>query len=272
MKTTKLSIAIATFNEENNIQKCLDSIYNWAQDIVIVDGSSSDNTTKIIKKYPKVKLINTDNKPMFHINKQMAIDACKGDWILQLDADEIVTPQLRKEIDSLINIPDEKQLYSGYWINRQNFFLSRFLQKGGVYPDSTIRLYQNGKAHLPCKSVHEQAIVEGKVGHLKNDLQHFADPTFSRYLTRNNRYTTLMAMELNNEKLKINAISFLSYWLIKPSCWFLSTYFRHKGFMDGFPGFIFSFFSALRFPISYTKYWELKNSNRQVSMLSDWDK
>jgi glycosyltransferase involved in cell wall biosynthesis len=244
----QLSVAIATYDEQENIVRCLDAIKDWVDEIVIVDGQSSDKTPLIVKKYPQVKLISTSNKPIFHINKQMAIDKCTGNWILQLDADEVVTPQLKTEIlKTIASNPKD----NGFWIKRQNYFLGKFLTKGGVYPDPTIRLYRNGKGHLPCKDVHEQAEIDGSVGWLQNDLLHFSDPNFSRYLLRNDRYTTLFATELHHP-------SFLNYFIIKPIHWFVLAYFLHRGYVDGFPGFVFAWYSSLRFPIAYIKHYELK--------------
>ena len=117
-----------------------------------------------------------------------------------------------------------------------------------------IRLIRKGKAHFPCKSVHEQIEIDGKVGWLQNDLFHFADPTFKRYLIRNNRYIDLIVEELKKEKAKKNITQFLNYMLIKPVWWFLLTQLRHKGILDGLQGIIFSFFSALRFPRAYWRY------------------
>ncbi|MDD4135679.1 MAG: glycosyltransferase family 2 protein [Candidatus Shapirobacteria bacterium] len=267
-----ISVAIATYNEENNIAKCLEAVSNWVDEIVIADGNSQDETIKIASKFKNVKIIKTTNKPIFHINKNIAIDACTSDWILQLDADEIVTSQLQKEINSYLekNIDDVKQ--NGFWIPRKNYFLGAFLKKGGQYPDPTIRFYKKGKGRLPCVDVHEQAKIEGEVGWLKNDLEHYADTSFSKYLLRHNRYTTLLAKELQERKTKINFINFINFYFCKPNWWFLKTFFRHRGYIDGFPGFVFSFYSALRFPISYTKYWELVKTNRQINLKNDWDK
>ena len=264
MTKINLSVATATYNEEHNIKEFLDQL-SWLNQIVIVDGNSTDNTVKIAKKYKNVKVIQATNKPIFHINKQMAIDACMSDWILQLDADERVSTKLKKEIISIVNNPDT--LENAFWINRRNWFLCRFLKKGGQYPDSVIRLFKKGKGRLPCISVHEQVVVEGKIGHLKNDLLHYADTSFSRYLTRNNRYTALLAQELVTQKKAPNPLSFL---ILKPFHWFLLTYIRHKGFVDGFPGLIFSWYSSLRFPISYIKYLELKKNNRHLDLKQDW--
>ena len=96
-----LSVALATYNEEKNIASCLEAVKGWVNEVVIVDGSSADNTREIAKKY-KARVIKTANKPIFHINKQMAIDACHGNWILQLDADEIVDQSLKREILKIV--------------------------------------------------------------------------------------------------------------------------------------------------------------------------
>ncbi len=257
MKST-LSIALATYNEEKNIAMCLDALKGWVDEIIIVDGSSTDNTVKIAKKYPKVRIIKTTNKAMFHINKQMAIDACTGDWTLQLDADEVVSPELKTEI--LKTIVDTR--YNGFWIKRQNYFLGRFLKKGGVYPDPTLRLYRHGMGKLPCKDVHEQAVVSGPVSTLENDLLHYADPNFSRYLMRNDRYTSLLASDFKKSGLKTGVLSFINYFIFKPIYWFFLAYFRHKGFVDGFPGFVFAWYSSLRFPLAYIKVFEMEHEKK----------
>lgn len=283
----KLSIAIATFNEEGNIKRCLESVKNIASEIVIVDGSSTDNTVEIAKKY-SAKILVKDNPKMFHINKQKAIDLASGEWILQLDADEVVSQKLSEEILKIINmtnneldeyekiIPDlflrhqkildqrdgvvgqEGADFVAFFLPRANYFLGRFLKHGGVYPDGVIRLFKKGKAYLPCKDVHEQYVVDGRVGWLRNDLLHYDSPTFSKYIKRNNRYTSFIATQYKDEKLPKNPITFVDYLILKPAYWFLLTFLRHKGFLDWWQGFIFSFFSSLRFPISYIKYLKLK--------------
>lgn len=254
-KKNTISIAITTYNESEFIAKCLDSVVKWVDEVVVVDNSSTDNTVEILKKYPQVKILHSINYPMFHLNKQKAIDACQSDWILQLDADEVVTPKLRDEILATISNTE----FDGFWIKRQNYFLGRFLKKGGVYPDPTLRLYKRGKGKLPCKDVHEQAVVDGDVCTLNEDLLHFADPTFSRYLLRNDRYTSLLAKELKEEKIKNSFSNFIKYFFLKPIHWFFLAYFRHRGYVDGFPGFVFAWYSSLRFPIAYIKLFELNH-------------
>lgn len=250
-----LSVVLATYNEEKNLPGCLDSVKDLADEIIIVDGSSSDNTITIAQKY-YAKVTVTENPAIFHINKQKAIDLATKEWVLQLDADERVTAESAEEIKKTINSNPEE---NGFWIPRKNWFLGRFLMKGGQYPDYTLRLYRRGKGNLPQKDVHEQAVVEGKVGYLKYPLLHMADPEFSRYLKRFNRYTDIIATQLKNDKINYKSpFVYLNYLVLKPGYWFILAYGRHKGFMDSWQGFVFSFFSAMRFPVSFIKSFRLK--------------
>ncbi len=282
----KISIALATYNEEKNIGECLKSVQGFADEIVIVDGSSTDKTVEIAKTF-NARVVTTDNPVMFHINKQKAIDICKNEWILQMDADERVSKALAEEIKEVISMTDEELVkyqekipnrklflrhqrlieerdgrlgehegaYNAFFIPRLNFFLGKYLRYGGVYPDGVIRLIRKNKACLPCKSVHEQMVVKGKVGWLHNDLLHMADPTFKRYLQRNSRYINEMVEdELKVKKTPKNLTQFINYLFIKPLSWFILTQVRHKGILDGYQGVVFSFFSALRFPRGYWRY------------------
>lgn len=153
----KLSVCLATYQEAKNIHFALDSVIDFADEVVVVDGGSTDGTVAILQSYgPKVRIITTTNKPMFHINKQMALDAARGEWILQLDADEEITTDMRDEILHIIDEGGASPI--AYQIPRRNFFLGRPLMKGGVYPDYTIRLYKKGTMYFPCKDVHENVV------------------------------------------------------------------------------------------------------------------
>ena len=253
-----LSVVLATYNEEENIERCLLSVKDWADEIVIVDGTSKDRTVEIAKSLG-ARVIKTTNKPNFHINKQMAIDAAKGKWILQLDADEVVGTELEAEIKEIIKKdPGE----NGFWMPRKNYFLGRFLMKGGQYPDYTIRLYRNGKGRLPQKDVHEQAEVEGKIGYLKSALLHYPYKDFAFYLSKWKRYNVFFAHQIKEDLESKNSfqrfIAGIGYLVLRPLHWLLTTYIRHKGFYDSWQGFVFSLMSALRFPASYIEYLKLK--------------
>lgn len=267
MKKPTISVAMATYNEERNIGECLKSV-KWADDVVVTDGSSTDKTREIAKEYG-ARVIKTTNKPMFHINKNIAIEACKGDWILQLDADERVTPELANEIRKVVK-EDKEGKPVAYWLKRKNYFLGRYLKKGGQYPDPVIRLFKKGQAKLPAKNVHEQMEVEGKVGWLENDLLHWATPEFSRYLLRENRYATLEAAEMLNKKLPINFLTIMMHFILKPIKTFLAIFIRHKGFVDGWQGFVFAFFSGFHHTWAFSKYWRMKFSRKKIDISKEW--
>ena len=281
----KLSVVLATYNEEENISSCLESVEGVADEIIVVDASSTDATRDYAKKF-NAKVIVKDNPRIFHINKQIALENASHEWILQLDADERVSYDLADEIKRVIvmtareiqNYQDglkEKRLferhtrlleerdgkigsnsgdYTAFFIPRLNYFLGRYLRFGGVYPDGVIRLVRKGKAEFPAKSVHEQIEIEGRAGWLANPLMHMSDPTLAKYLKRNSMYIDHLAYELRERKLKKNIFHFFEYMFIKPVYWFLLTQIRHKGILDGWQGVVFSFFSALRFPRAYYRY------------------
>lgn len=251
----KLSLCLATYNEEKNIRIPLDSCIDWVDEVVIVDGGSRDSTVSIAKSYgKKVRVIETGNPVIFHKNKQKAIDAAKGDWVLQLDADEEVSADLKHEILDTIS---SSSAHTGYWIPRKNFFLTRFLRKGGVYPDYTIRLYKRGTAVFPCKTVHENVEIDGTVGYLKKDLLHYADPDFDRYLLRWNRYTSLDAELMYKDGKKL---CFPCYFIGKPLGTFINMFIIHKGFVDGYAGFVFALFSSIRYWAIYIKVKQLRRT------------
>ena len=281
-KKKTISVVLATFNEEKNIAACLRSVQDWVDEIVVVDEESTDNTQKIAKKLG-AKVFSEHHHEIFHITKNIAINKASSDWILQLDADERVTPALRREIEDIISgksygydrwvsplkiklnkiikiFPVPQKLTakaSAYWIPRKNFFLGRYLMHTAQYPDPVIRLFQKGKAVLPAKDVHEQMLVTGVVGWLGADLDHKATPTFDRYLSREDRYSTIHSHQLFEQGVKISLFNTINYLYIKPLSTFISLYIRHRGFQDGFPGFVFSLYSGFHHAFSYMKLWEI---------------
>lgn len=266
MSQPKISVAIITYNEEKNLPDCLSSI-KWADEVVVVDDSSTDKTREIAQKFG-AKVIKTEKKAFFDTNKNIAIKSCSGDWIFLLDADERVSPKLAKEIQETVNHWTLGQPVA-YRLPRKNYFLGRYLQKGGQYPDPVMRLFEKGKALLPDDSVHQQPKVEGKVGWLKNDLIHWATPEFSRYLMREKRYSTLEALQMKENKLSLlNPFNWLKYLFFWPLKTFFLLFIRHKGLLDGWQGFVFAFFSGLHHAWAFLKY--LRMRLKKVDVLKEW--
>lgn len=273
----KLSVVLATRNEEGNIGRCLKSIKDVADEIIVVDEYSTDKTREIAEKLG-AKVFEEPHHDNFHITKEKAVEKASGEWILQLDADEVVSERLLGDIKRVLEgnyHPVKNGLFErhqrlieerdgkigkptgeivGYFVPRRNIFLGKPLVHAGVYPDGVIRLIKNGKARFPAKSVHEQIELEGEVAWLSGDLLHYDSPTFRRYLARNNRYTDLLADDFAAGRIGKNFWDFVVYVVFKPISTFFGLFFRHLGILDGAPGFIWSFFSAARFPIAYFKY------------------
>lgn len=289
----KLSVVLATRNEEVNIGRCLAAVKHIADEIIIFDEQSTDKTVEIARVFG-AKVFSEPHHENFHITKQKAINKASGEWILQMDADEVITPELASEIKEVIGKTDDQikarrpksqkmwQLIKrhekligqrdgrigkntgevvAFFIPRRNVFLGKPLTYGGRWPDPAIRLIKKGKARLPAKSVHEIMQIDGEVAWLFNDMLHYDSPTLSRYLVRMNRYTDLHAQDLASQKVGKNVFQFVNYVLIKPIVNFVMSYFRHKGVLDGIRGFLWSAFSVLHFPLAYFKYLTYNSGN-----------
>lgn len=285
----KLSVVLATRNEEQNIARCLESVKDIAHEIIIFDEQSTDKTVSIAKSYG-AHVFETAHHDNFHITKQKAIEKAQGEWILLLDADEEVSKELAKEIRYILNASNDElkslkpkhkkreQLFRrhtqavidrdgklgnqtgeivAYFIPRVNMFIGKPLIHGGVYPDGIIRLIKKGKAYLPARSVHEQMVIDGEVSWLYEPLNHYDSPTIKRYLERLNRYTDLSAQELREQGAKKDIQTILLYTTYHPLKAFVLRYVRHAGFKDGMRGFLWATFSAWHYPISYFKYFFL---------------
>ena len=252
----KLSVVLAIFNESANLARCLDSVKEIADEIVIVDGNSTDDSIKIAKRYTK-NILSTTNKANFHINKQQAIDTATGELILQLDADEVVSMELTEFILAIKHNPVQFNHIAAWWIPRKNYFLNHWLKKGGQYPDPVIRLFWAGKAKLPQEDVHEQMVVTGKIGWADGYLDHFSNPSLSDYFRKMNTYTSLKATQLADKKVSLSFYHIALFFCYYPLKTFFSLVVRHKGFLDGWPGILFSLLSSLHFPLQYLKLWEL---------------
>lgn len=283
----KLSVVLATRNEEENIGRCLSSVKRIAEEIIIYDEGSTDNTVKIAKSFG-AKVFNTVHESNFHITKQKAIDKAKGEWILQLDADEELSPSLQAEILDVIKMSDSEimarrpenskdwELFNrnqmlieerdgkmgkrtgevvAFFVPRINMFVGHPLISGGRYPDGAIRLIKNGKAKLPAKSVHEVMDIEGEVAWLFNPLYHYDSPTLTKYIMRLNRYTELEAQDLKDKKVSKSIWNLFLYNTFYPVQVFFNNFFLTAGFRDGLYGFAWATFSAWHMPISYFKYY-----------------
>lgn len=248
----KLSSIVLAKDEERNISGCINSQLNCIDEIiVIVDDSTKDNTPDIVKSFSGVRFVLV--KWMgFSKTKQYGISLTTNEWILWIDADELITPELSNEINEF-----KKQLprYAAYSVPRVANFLGRWIKHSGWYPGRVTRLFNKNFADFSMKDVHEDLIVRGEIGKLNNDLRHFTDPSINHYFEKFNFYTTLAAEELNKNSKKFR----LSDIILRPFFLFVKMYFIKSGYLDGIQGFILAVFSSAYVFTKYCKLWELKN-------------
>lgn len=241
------SITIAK-NEELNLEKSLKSLEGVIDEkIVLVDNTSADNTFEVAKKYADIADL-TEWKG-YSATKQAALAKCGNDWILWIDADEELTPELQKEI---IRWKKGAHDYAAYKIARRAYFLNKWIKHCGWYPGYVTRLFNKNLCSFSKNDVHEYLKVNGKIGKLKHDLNHYTDPNIWHYFEKFNRYTSLAAEELYAKEKKAK----LSDLILRPAFLFIKMFILRKGFLDGIHGLILSVFSATYVFTKYAKLWE----------------
>ena len=251
----KLTIIIPTYNEEDNIEECIKSAL-FADEIMVVDSFSTDRTLDIARKYT--------NRILQHeyvnsaTQKNWAIPQATHPWVMILDADERITPQLREEILKELESPK----FDAYYIGRKNHFLGFPLNHGGWSPkeDKNIRLFRKDLSRYEDKEVHADVIVKGSVGELKNPLIHYSYKSLSQYFRKMERYTDWAAKDIVKKGKKVNFFNLV----VRPIGDFLKFYFLKRGFLDGFPGLVIALLSSYYVMVKYVKAWELYlNKERQ---------
>jgi len=245
-----LSVVIITHNEEENIGACLESV-KWADEIIVVDSESSDRTEEICRSFG----VNFIKEPWqgFAQQKNSAIEKATQDWILSLDADERVTPELKKEITTVLASVNPKD---GYFIARKNFFLGRWIRRCGWYPDYNLRLFRRGKGLFGIREVHEAIKIKGVSGLLKSPMEHHTYKSLNDFMVRLDRYSTLAARELLKEKKSYG----IFHIVFRPFYTFISMYFLRLGFLEGYYGLVISVLYAFYTFLKYIKLRELQGS------------
>lgn len=243
----KISVVVITKDEEKNISECLKSV-EWADEIIVVDAESSDKTIELSKKFTdKVYIKKWEG---YVPQKKYALSLASNDWVLSIDADERITPELKNELVSITS-----NEFSGYKIRRKNFLLNKEITSCGWGNDYQLRFFLKDKTDLTDRLVHEGFTVNGKIGKLDNPMLHYTFSSFSDYFNKINYYTSLKAEELYKQKRKVNGWTIFSHTV---SAFFLF-YITKRGFKDGVYGLIISFLHSVSTMLNYIKLWELQN-------------
>lgn len=241
----KLSVIIITKNESANIRACLESVA-WADEIVVVDSASTDGTLEIAREFTPQVHVHAD-WPGFGAQKNRALDYASKDWVLSLDADERVTPELRAEIEAVLL--DARA--DGYEIPRLSSFCGRFMRHSGWHPDYVLRLFRRGKARFSDALVHESVQLQGSKARLRQPLLHYSYRDFEDVLSKLNSYSSAAAamLERRGKKGSLAQAVLHGVWA------FIRTYLLRAGFLDGREGFMLAVMNAENSYYRYIKLW-----------------
>ncbi len=251
----ELSIAMVACNEEENIARSLASVIGLADEINLVDNGSTDRTLEIARSFgPKVRIFEEPWKG-FARQKNSAIDKSTGGWVLLLDADEVVSPELAAEIQKLLT---GEPRYNAYRTPRLNQIFGRWIRHGGFYPDRKLRLFRKGSARLPEEmDVHETPKTTEATGELRHDLLHYQYPTLAQYIEHMDRYSSASVPGLLRKRRTSRSLAaFVVNIVVNPAATFLKNYIFRLGFLDGREGLLLHLYHSAYVSWKYAKAWE----------------
>lgn len=255
---TRVSVALIAKNEAHNIERCLHSA-QWADEIVVIDSGSTDNTVELAKRFTSGLFYHPFRD--FSDQKNFALSKCTGDWIFFLDADEVATPPLAEEIKRIVQSGAPPQAYA---VKRETYFLKKRLRFSGTPSDYPIRLFPRNQARF-VQPVHERVQCSLPVGRLRNTLLHYSTRDFQDYRRKLRQYVKLEVelMAFQNRKKRLGDL------LFRPLGIFIDIYFLKAGILDGIQGFLYAFFSSYYAFLKYAKYYHQTDPlSKTASLLS----
>lgn len=244
----RLSVTVITWNEEERLRACLESVA-WADEIIVVDAESTDKTVEIAREF--TDRIWVRPWPGFAAQKNFALDQTGGEWVLSLDADERVTAELRAEIEGVLRANGPAD---GYAVPRRNFFWGAWVSHGGLYPDWQLRLFRRGRGRFVEHPIHESVQVHGTVARLTEPLLHQSYRSLEEFVQRSNRYSTLAAQQWLASGRQVG----LADLVLRPLGRFASMYILKRGVLDGWRGLFLAILYAHYVFLRTAKVWELQ--------------
>ncbi len=251
----EISAVIITYNEEKRLERALKSLEGVASEIVVVDSYSTDGTVGTAEKY--TKKVFQRKWTNYADQKNWANEKASHPWILSLDSDECLSPQLKTEI---LRLKDREPQADAFSMPRRVFYLGRWIRHSGWYPDRKIRLFRKDKAEWEGPYVHEKLKLDGKTAKLKGDIHHFTYRDISDHMQRINRFSGLGAQKLYAAGKKAR----WPHLLFMPPVRFVRTYFLRAGFLDGFPGLVIAVLSGYAIFARYAKLKEIWKKGERI--------
>jgi len=240
----KISVSIIGHNEAHNLPRCLGSL-KWADEVVYVDCASADGSAELAG-LSGARVFRRPNDANLNVNKQYGIDQCAGDWVLYLDPDEVVGPELAGEIKAAAGL----NTHAAYLLPRRNHYFGRWLRRGGKYPDRQLRLFRRGKASFPCVDVHERLSVAGSIGRLGEALDHYPYNNSAELLRKLEFYAAAKARRAADGRRPVS--------LRRAARRFASGYLLGGGFLDGPQGFVSAAADLFSECLAWLKAGEIK--------------
>ena len=248
----KISLVMITKNEERNIKKSLLSVIDLVDEMIIVDSGSDDKTVEIAKQFGAV--IKERVFDSFTNQKNYALSLAANEWVLHLDADEFVSSDLKEEIKQTL----ENTGYDAFYLTRNNFFLGRRMKYAGLACEKRLRLAKKSLSKYTGGLIHEELVVNGQTGYMKNAFEHHPYPTLDNFFTKFDQYTTLGAMKMYERNKKFHIV----HIVFRPILEFFKRYIFRLGFLDGLEGFVWAVLGTFYVFVKYIKLWQLeKNKN-----------
>jgi len=244
----KLSVGILTYNSEKYLPQVLESVRGIADQIVVLDSGSTDRTCQIVEEFGgELHRRRLDN---FVNQRNHLLSLCTGDWVLFIDSDEVVSPELAGE---LLKLKEGEPPFDGYYINVMTSYLGRWI-KHAWYPDWHLRLARRDRCRWVGSEVHESLTVDGRVGRLEGNLLHYSYTSLSEHLKKIDLYTTLYARGAFRKGKRFSLLKLLT----SPPGSFIRRYILKRGFLDGFEGFLLSVMASYYSFLKYAKLWEIE--------------
>jgi glycosyltransferase involved in cell wall biosynthesis len=244
-----------TYNNGATIEKALQSVAGWADEVVVVDSHSADGAQKIIQRYTE-KFLQYDTQDLRE-KYQYAQDQCTNQWVLFIDADEWLTHDIKEEISSIIQ---GQSLYDGFIVNRRNMYLGREIKHGGWYPDREIRLYRKEKGCWEG-GIHAKITINGKIGTLKTYYMHTPYTDTAHQIRTIDRYSEAYAEDLRSSGRRFHLYNMIT----RPLYRFFRDYILKRGFLDGIPGLIIMASTMYYVFMKHAKLWEIEMKERKKS-------
>lgn len=258
-----ISVVISTHNRSKSLQRCLHSVSSFADEIIVVDSGSTDDTVSVAKSVTQ-NVYSRPNNVMLNVNKNYGFSKATKEWILNLDDDEAVTPELAREIKAIVK--SQSSSVVGYWISRKNIIFGKWIRHGLWWPDRQLRLFRRGKGRFAEKHVHEYISVVGETGILSAPFMHYNYDSINQYLYK------MQNIYIENEVKKYVSSGYSVRWsdaIRFPVSDFLKIYFAQSGYKDGLHGLVLAILQAFYSFLVFAKLWELNKFSEQTVTISE---